>query len=63
MARKTAKRWKIQKCPLQDVEYGKKNENHGKQNHPLDDLKNDEIIEKREKLEMHTVGPGIWREN
>ena len=31
--------------------------------HPLDDLKNDEITKKREKCEMHTVGPGIWREN
>ena len=31
--------------------------------HPLDDLKNDEITEKREKREMHTVVPGIWREN
>ena len=30
--------------------------------HPLDDLKNDEITEKREKLEIHTVGPGIWKE-
>ena len=30
MARKTEKRWNIQKCPLQDVEYGKKTENHGK---------------------------------
>ena len=30
--------------------------------HPLDDLKNDEITEKREKCEMHTEGPGIWRE-
>ena len=29
----------------------------------LDNLKNDEITEKREKGEMHTVGPGIWREN
>ena len=29
----------------------------------LDHLKNDEITEKREKREMHTVGPGIWREN
>ena len=27
---------------------------------PLDDMKNDEITGKREKLEMHTVGPGIW---
>ena len=32
-----------------------------KQSH--DDLKNDEITKKREKCEMHTVGPGIWREN
>ena len=24
------KRWKIQKCALQDVEYGKKTENQGK---------------------------------
>ena len=33
-----------------------------KEKHPLNDLKNDEITEKREKLEMHTAGPGIWRE-
>ena len=31
--------------------------------HPLDDLKIDEITKKREKCEMHTEGPGIWREN
>ena len=31
--------------------------------HPHDSLKNDEISEKREIGEMHTVGPGIWREN
>ena len=31
--------------------------------HPLDDLKNDEINEQREKWEMHTVEPGIWQEN
>ena len=31
--------------------------------HLLDDLKNDEIAEKREKWEMHTVGPGIGQEN
>ena len=30
---------------------------------PLDDTKNDEITEKREKLEIHTLGPGIWLEN
>ena len=31
--------------------------------HPPDDLKNDEITEKREKREMHTIMPGICREN
>ena len=31
--------------------------------HPLEALKNDEISEKREKWEMHSVGPGTWREN
>ena len=49
MARKTEKRWKIQKCPLQDVEYGKKTEILENEKHPLDDLKNDEITKKREK--------------
>ena len=29
----------------------------------LEDLKNDEKTEKREKWEMHTVWPGIWRDN
>ena len=28
----------------------------------LNDLKNDEIPEKREKWKMHTEGPWIWRE-
>ena len=27
----------------------------------LDELKNDEITKKREKCQMHTEGPGIWR--
>jgi hypothetical protein len=31
------------------VEYGKQTENHGKRETPLDDLKNIEITEKREK--------------
>ena len=29
---------------------------------PLDDLKNNEITKKHEKLEMPTEGPGTWRE-
>ena len=45
------------------MEYGNKTENYGNEKHPFDDLKNDKITEKREKWEMHTVGPGIWREN
>ncbi|SFW05864.1 Uncharacterised protein [Chlamydia abortus] len=31
--------------------------------HPLYDLKNDEITKIREKREMHTEGPLIWRKN
>ena len=38
-------------CQLQDVEYGKKTENHGKRKLPLDELKNDEITEKNVKNE------------
>ena len=45
------------------MEYGKKTENHGKWETSTYNLKNDVITEKREKCEMHTVGPGIWREN
>ena len=48
------KRWKIQKCPLQDVEYGKKTKIMKNEKNPLDDLKNDEITKRREKLEMPT---------
>ena len=43
------KSWKIQKSPKQDMEYGKKTEFMENEQHPLDDLKNDEITEKREK--------------
>ena len=43
------KRWKFQKCPLQDMEYIKETENMENEKHPIDDLKNDEITEKREK--------------
>jgi co-chaperonin GroES (HSP10) len=45
------------------MEYAKKTENHGKWKHSLKYLKNEEITEKREKWEMHTVGPGLWGEN
>ena len=51
------------KYPLQDVEYGKKLKIMENEKHPLDDLKNDEITKKREKCEMHTLGPGIRQKN
>ena len=44
------------------MEYGEKMKIIENEKHPLEDMKNDEIIEKREKWEMHTVGPGIWQE-
>ena len=31
--------------------------------HTIEDLKNDEKTEKREKWEMHTVGPGIGKKS
>ena len=31
--------------------------------YPLDYMKNDEMTEKREKCEMHTIGPRICQEN
>ena len=43
------KGWKIQKCPLQDVEYGRKLKIIENEKHPLDDLQNDEIPKKLEK--------------
>ena len=47
--KENGKSWKIQKCPLQDVEYAKKLKIMENEKHSLDDLKNDEITEKREK--------------
>ena len=43
------KSWKIQKFPLQDMEYGRKLKIMENEKHLLEDLKNDEIPEKREK--------------
>ena len=44
------------------MEYGRKLKIMENEKHPIDDLKNDEITEKREKLKMNTVGPRIWQE-
>ena len=45
------------------MEYGKNTENNGKWEIHTWGLQNDEITEKSEKTEMHTVGTGIWQEN
>jgi hypothetical protein len=62
MARKTEKggNFRIVYCRIWNIARKKKIMENEK--HPLDDLKNDEITEKREKWEMHTVGPGILQE-
>ena len=63
MARKTEKGGKFRNVHCRTWNMVRKLKIMENEKLPLDDLKNDEITEKREKLEMHTVGPGIWREN
>ena len=63
MARKTEKGGKIWNVRCRTWNMARKLKIMENEKHPRDDLKNDEITEKREKREMHTVGPGIWREN
>ena len=55
---------KNEKCTLQDLEYGEKNENHGKSEiHTLGHEISQGKLKKVENLEMSTVGRGIWQEN
>ncbi|SGA31311.1 Uncharacterised protein [Chlamydia abortus] len=62
MVRKTEKGGKFKNVPCRTWNMARKLKIMEKEKHPLDHLKNDEITEKRES-EMHTEGPGIWREN
>ena len=39
--------WKIKKCPLQDLEHGKKTENHRNEKHTLQEVKYGEEKYKR----------------
>jgi hypothetical protein len=58
------KRWKIKKCPLWDMYYVKKTENHGKWKiHTSGRGVWRGILKKVDNLEMSTVGHGIWGEN
>ena len=63
MARKTEKGGKFRNVLCRTWNIARKLKIMENEKHPLHDLKNDEITEKREKREIHTVGPGIWREN
>ena len=63
MARKTEKGGKFRNIHCRTWNVARKLKIMEIEKHSLDDLKNDEITEKREKREMYTVGPGIWREN
>jgi hypothetical protein len=63
MARKTEKVVKFRNVHSRTWNMARKLKKMENEKHPVDDMKNDEITEKREKWEMHTVGPGIWRDN
>ena len=63
LARKTEKVGIFRNVHCRTRNMARKLKTMEKEKHPLDDLKKHEITEKREKWEMHTVGPGIWREN
>ena len=63
MARKTEKGGKFRNVHCRTWKMARKLKILENEKHPLVDLKNDGITEKREKWEMHTVGPVIWREN
>ena len=63
MARKTEKVGKVRNVHCGTWNMARKLKIMENEKNPLDHLKNDKITEKREKGEMHTEGPGIWREN
>ena len=62
MARKTENGGKFRNVHCRTWNMARKLKIMENEKHSLDNLKNDEITEKREKREMHTVGPGKWRE-
>ena len=63
MARKTEKGGKFRNVHWMIWNMARKLKIMENEKHPRDVLKNDEITEKREKWEMHTVGLGLWRDN
>ena len=63
MVRKTEKGGKFTNVHCRKWNMARKLKIMENEKHPLDDLKNDEITEKREKCEMPPGGHVIWREN
>ena len=63
MARKTEKGGLFRNVHYRTWNMARKLKIMENEKYPLDDLKNDEVTKKREKCEMHTEGPGIWRKN
>ena len=59
MARKTEKGGKFRNVHCRMWNMARKLKILENEKHPLDDLKNEKITEKRGKREMHMVGPGI----
>ena len=57
MARKTEKGGKFRNVHCRTWNMERKLKIMENEKLPLDDLKNDEVTEKREKCEMHSVGP------
>ena len=63
MARKTEKGGKFIHVHCRTWNMARKLKIMENEKNPLNDLKNDEITKRREKCEMHTERPGIWRKN
>ena len=61
MAKKTEKGGKFRNVHCRTWSMARKLKIMENEKHTLEDLKIEEITEKHEKLEMHTVGPSIWR--
>jgi hypothetical protein len=55
-----SKTWKMWNTPCRTWNMARKLTNKKNETQKLFDM---ETLKKREKWEMHTVGPGIWREN
>ena len=61
--RENLKKLEKEKCPLYDMEYGRKTEKYGKWE--TSTWRHDKWRNhwKMWKMRMHSVGPGIWQEN